>query len=48
LIVPNLGAFNESFDCTKWMGLMKVWLHQIGCLQLHQMDGFDEGLIMPN
>jgi hypothetical protein len=24
LIVPNLGAFNGSFDCTKWMGLMKV------------------------
>jgi hypothetical protein len=40
----KLGAFN----CTKWMGLMKVWLCQIGCLQLHQMDGFDEGLIVSN
>jgi hypothetical protein len=34
LIVPNLGAFNGSVDCTKWMGLMKVWLHQIGCLPI--------------
>jgi hypothetical protein len=29
LIVPKLGAFN----CNKWMGLMKVWLCQIGCLE---------------